>query len=210
MIAIWDWSNNTIYYSYPGYGSYARYQQIKFLRNGLLAGSASASSINLWYSNVSSVSSVLNSDSFVYALEELSNGNLASAGDDGYINFWNITTGALISRKNVGVVQNYLKQVGNYLASASEDNLIYLWNITTFSVVGSLSGHTAAVALLDATPNGLLLSACAEYSVRLWNLTTMTCLSNLTNLLGSGNSINTMRLVSSNLAAVGGAKTQIA
>jgi WD40 repeat protein len=76
--------------------------------------------------------------------------------------------------------------------------------------VGNLSDHTSSVRFLDATPNGLLLSAANDFSVRLWNLTTMTCLSSLANTLGTDIDIYTMRLVSSNLVAVGGYKTQIA
>jgi WD40 repeat protein len=210
MIAIWDWSSNTIYYSYSGYSPMTPSQQIKFLSNGLLVGSASASSMNIWYSNVSNVSSILNSGSYCRALEELSNGNLASAGDDKYINYWNLKTGALINRTNVGSVQNFLKQVGNYLVSASSNSFIFLWNITTLSMVGNLSGHTGAVRLLDATPNGLLLSVGFDFSMRLWNLTSRTCLSILSNPLGNNTSIKTLRVVSSNLTAVAGLYSQIA
>jgi WD40 repeat protein len=207
MLVIWDWGSNTIINTYVGYMSRS-WTILKYLSSGLLAGPASPKSINLWYSNASNVSMILNNSCL--ALEELSNGNLASAGMDGYISFWNSTTGTLVSRINVGVAQYFLKQVCTYLLSASGDKRIYLWNLTTLGKIGNLSGHTGKVKLLDFTQNGLLLSASEDNSVRLWDVTSQSCLSNLSNPLGVGKNITCMRLVSSNVTAVAGRANYIA
>jgi WD40 repeat protein len=206
-IAIWDWSNNTVYYWYDTFFGTAYATILKYLSNGLLVGTT-PNIMKFWCSNASNISLILNSNAI--ALEELSNGNLASAGTNGYINFWNLTTGAFINRITTGVAQYFLKQVCNYLLSASGDNRIYLWNLTSLSLVGNLTGHTAIVRLLEATPNGLVLSASLDNSIRLWDLTNLTCLSILANPLGVSKNITGMRLVSSNTLAVVGAANYIA
>jgi WD40 repeat protein len=209
MLAIWDWSTNTVYYTYLAYIQSFSWTTIKYLSSGLLAGSAALNRMNLWYSNASNVSLVLNNNSCV-GLEELSDGRLASSDTSGYINFWNLTSGKLVDRLSVGVTQYFLKQVCNYLLSASGDNRIYLWNLTSLSLVGNLTGHTGIVRLLEATPNGLVLSASLDNSIRLWDLTNLTCLSILANPLGVSKNITGMRLVSSNTLAVVGAANYIA
>jgi WD40 repeat protein len=141
-----------------------------------------------------------------YAIEELVNGNLATAGADNLLKTWGLTSGALIGQVSVNAPQQVFKQtpVNSYLASGSDDGNIYLWNINTLTLVATLAGHTNSVKLLDLTPSGLLVSSSRDNSVRLWNLTTFACLSTLSNVVSSTNSIFQLRAISNTKLVVCG------
>lgn len=66
-----------------------------------------------------------------------------------------------------------LAVAGKLCVSGSRDNTLKVWNIEEKQLVGTLSGHTAAVTCLCVTSNGsYCLSGSRDNSVRLWSLET--------------------------------------
>jgi WD40 repeat protein len=203
-LKIWDWSSNTILFnlnwlpmSLPINQAYAR-TNVKFLANGLLAAPAN-NSVNIWDVTTGQVKFALQQQ--VYALEQLSNSNLASFGSDLFIKIWSTFTGQLLLQFKTANYHLVLKQtsIPNYLASASNNNCIYIWDVNTLMLVNTLIGHTDQVYLLELAPSGLLLSGSLDKTVRLWNVTKASSLSSV----NMGRPATCMKMISDSQLVVG-------
>jgi WD40 repeat protein len=201
-LLFWNWSNNSIVSSFDGVLSYPLskgYTNLQFLNDGRVAGQG------VDYFTIWSITNYTIFTSYTaLALEDLNNGILVSAGASSFLRFWNATTRSLTNWFSVPIKQFSLKQIlnSNYLASGSDNGTIFVWDTSSSLKVADLNGHTARVNLLEAAPNGLLLSSSFDRTVRLWNMTE--CLSVLNSPLGIGRSISAMKMISSNQFVLAG------
>jgi WD40 repeat protein len=102
---------------------------------------------------------------------------LASAGDDGLITFWDISSG-----KQIGTTPKQGRKVntlafspdGKTLASGSDDGTIVLWNVAKREPLGPpLAGHTNEVFTVAFSPDGkTLASGAKDTTVILWDVVT--------------------------------------
>jgi WD40 repeat protein len=104
---------------------------------------------------------------------------LASAGADGVVRLWRVTTGAEV-RKLTGhtgwVYGVAFSPDGSLLASGGDDGVVRLWEVTT-GAVRRLTGHIGAVyGVAFSPPDGTLLASAGftDGSVRLWEVATGT------------------------------------
>ncbi|KAF8705852.1 WD domain, G-beta repeat, partial [Rhizoctonia solani] len=100
---------------------------------------------------------------------------IVSAGDDGTMSAWDVSTG----RRILGPVKKHgssiwaatLSPNGTMIGSGSYDCNIYVSNACTGeTLVGPLEGHTKAVTSLSFSPDGsFLASASEDHTIRIWN-----------------------------------------
>jgi WD40 repeat protein len=96
-----------------------------------------------------------------------------SGGQDKSVRVWDLET-----REEKFVLNGHADMVyglavskgGKTLASSDRAKSIRLWNLETGEPQGELTGHTEAVTDLAFLPNGTLLSAGFDETLRLWNI----------------------------------------
>ncbi len=97
----------------------------------------------------------------VFAIEPLSDGNMASASVDTSIIIWNLATASVlhqITNAHNGSV-TVLKQLSNgYLASGSNDNNVSLWNLNTYIQVVSPYDAGAEILAMEEVSGMLVVS----------------------------------------------------
>uniref|UniRef100_A0A915BX92 NLE domain-containing protein n=1 Tax=Parascaris univalens TaxID=6257 RepID=A0A915BX92_PARUN len=102
---------------------------------------------------------------------------LASACKNGEICLWNAHTGAQIGRKLTGHKQ-WINQlawqpfhqdpISRFLASAGKDGMIRIWDTVSYTVVRTLSSHTASVTSIRWGGEGLIYSGSQDRTVKVW------------------------------------------
>lgn len=101
---------------------------------------------------------------------------IASSGDNGTIQLWNLATGKSISSLNghsqqVNVV--VISPDGKLLVSASDDKTIKIWNLATRKQIRTLTGHSDSVhALAISADSETLVSASDDNTIKIWDLAT--------------------------------------
>ncbi|MEH2064519.1 MAG: serine/threonine-protein kinase [Nostoc sp.] len=101
---------------------------------------------------------------------------IASSGDNGTIQLWNLGTGKPISSLNghsqqVNVVA--ISPDGKLLVSASDDNTIKIWNLGMRKKIRTLTGHFDSVhALAISADSETLVSASDDNTIKIWDLAT--------------------------------------
>lgn len=112
------------------------------------------------------------------------NGYILISGDkEGYIKFWNLRTGELLSRflgHNQEVSAIALNQDGTTLVTGSEDGTVKVWNLETGQLNHTLVGHTGKIRALTINPTDFTLASASNDGVRLWNLSTGQLLNTIT------------------------------
>lgn len=131
--------------------------------------------LKLWNSSSGDLIENLPQGERVYAVDFSPDGQfLASAGSDGNITLWDMT-----SRENIRNFTGHVGKVndvvfspdGKILASCSNDLTIRLWNVTDGRQIRTLNGHTTSVYSLDFSPDGTLLaSGSGDNTARVWNV----------------------------------------
>ena len=100
---------------------------------------------------------------------------LASAGQDGTLRLWNITTGQALHILAVGKNANAVvfHPDGTRFASAADDQLITLWDGATGQPIGKFVGPTQPIRELSISPDGKTLASFSrDGTVKLWNVDT--------------------------------------
>ncbi|MEV6811731.1 helix-turn-helix domain-containing protein [Micromonospora sp. NPDC051296] len=109
---------------------------------------------------------------------------LLGASVGGYINTWDITTGALLNRVNAqqSAVQDIVVSPdGSWLATAGDSRVIKLWDAATAGEIAVLSGHTAPVQVLAISRDGRrLASAGDDHTIIVWDARTRLRVATLT------------------------------
>jgi WD40 repeat protein len=109
-------------------------------------------------------------DAPITSLAVLSDGDLASGGEDQLIKIWDMETGQL-KRTLTGHTSriNALAAFGDdYLASSARSSL-RIWNAKTGEVVRNLPTTSSDVACLAALSNGYLASSHTNYEIEIWD-----------------------------------------
>lgn len=99
---------------------------------------------------------------------------VASAGTDGFIDFWDSLTGeplrTIAGHPDHQVLALAFSHDGARLYSGANDRTIGVWNVRTGASEGTLLGHERSIWSLTISPDGsLLASASIDHSVRLWS-----------------------------------------
>jgi WD40 repeat protein len=109
------------------------------------------------------------------ALCMLSDGRLASGGDENTIRLWNLATGvetgSLVGK--FSSVNALCALPDGRLASATDGDSIQLWDLVT-SASTFLEGHSGSVRALCVLPDGRLASGAQDKTIRLWDPATAT------------------------------------
>lgn len=120
---------------------------------------------------------------------------------DGYITFWNVTSGALQNEFLLPYGESRdiaLSSNGSLLATGSKSGstvlpTVFLWDISTNDLVENFTGHNDGVRSLDFSPDDTLLaSGGVDGTVRIWNLTSMTEIKK-SPLYGHNKSVNSVK-----------------
>jgi len=110
----------------------------------------------------------------VYSLEFSPDGTKLLSGDrDGHVFVSDVATGQTEARLDSGNM--YYRVVfsadGKQVASADQDGKVRIWDLASRSIVKTLTGHTAAVKVMQFSPDTRLLATAADdNTVRIWDL----------------------------------------
>jgi WD40 repeat protein len=102
---------------------------------------------------------------------------VATAGDEGIVKIWNISTGELVrqteKQEKLKIYSLAWSPDGAVLVFGGSDNAIYLWDIKTGASLGTLEGHTDAVVAMAWSPTSPLLVSAGggdEGIIRFWDM----------------------------------------
>jgi len=105
-------------------------------------------------------------DGYVWTMEKLSTGGIASAGRDAIIRLWS-PSGAV-----AGTLADHLQSVlglseirPGVLASVSRDRSIRLWDLKTLSCTGEIRGHESAVLSIAKLSDGIFATGSADSTI---------------------------------------------
>ena len=101
-----------------------------------------------------------------------------SAGKDGKIRRWDISTGKCLSiylGHSDHVHSLALNKTGNHLLSGSSDKTMKLWDVKTGHCLHTFAGHTSAVHHVALSPDGTQAASAGNKTLKLWNTTTGKC-----------------------------------
>jgi WD40 domain-containing protein len=108
---------------------------------------------------------------------------LASGGQEGTIELWNVKTYKPIQRlaRHLGGVNSVVfSPDGQVLGSAGQDGRIKLWHVTTGKPIWEVEGHASGVNTLVFTPDGgALVSGGYDRHLKIWDASTGKGLSTL-------------------------------
>jgi WD40 repeat protein len=115
----------------------------------------------------------------VHALSFSPNGHtLASAGEDGATNLWDLGTQRELRTLKLdanGINCAAFSPDGLTLAAGSHDGAVILWDVTTGRALRVLRGHSGAVHSVAFSPDGrTIASGGADHTIKLWNSSTGT------------------------------------
>ena len=110
-------------------------------------------------------------ESTIECITELSNGNIATCGNDFTIKFWekNATNPYAYLTGHTGTVLFILQLKNGLLSSASADKSIRIWDIKNLQTVKILLEHTASVLKLYQLKNSKFISCSVDGTLRIWD-----------------------------------------
>lgn len=114
-------------------------------------------------------------DKTIKSLVFSNDGGTIAGGGDGFIYFWDVTSGELIHRVDdprFGVVNSLdFSPDDSMLVSGSADNIVRIWNVDTVALLKELTGHSSQIFGVCFSPNGeYIASGANEGTIRIWGL----------------------------------------
>jgi WD40 repeat protein len=116
-------------------------------------------------------------DRRVNALVVLTNGMLASGGEDRTIRLWEVST-----QQTKRILEGHKREItalaalpDDNLASGSRDCTIRIWDVFSNCSKATLEGHDMEVTSLSCLPNGKLASGSWDGLICIWDISTKRC-----------------------------------
>lgn len=102
-------------------------------------------------------------------------GRTIAGGGDGFIYFWDVTSGELLHRveePRFGVVNSLdFSPDDSMLVSGSADNIVRIWNAESALLLRELTGHSSQIFGVCFSPDGeYIASGANEGTIRIWGL----------------------------------------
>ena len=145
---------------------------LKVFANGNIASASTSSTVIIWNKNLDIIKS-FQTNSGVYALAVLPNGDLASSGD-GVIEIWRGANNEfdLLAELHghVGPVLALDVLKYGHLISGGEDKTVKIWNTNSGALVQTLQSHKDQIISLNAMENGYIASGDKDGFVGIWSL----------------------------------------
>ena len=156
------------------------------LSNGVIAAGGSTGYLYFWYENMTLITSFAAHTSSVRSFVSMANGSFITGARDKTLMMWDLTyTNKSLNTKNVGEeISSLLILANGWLAVSTGSNTVQLWNITNsgFLFVKELLQSKMALIYLNRIaqlPNGLLVAASDDYSIKFWDVNTGSLLNSL-------------------------------
>lgn len=178
-VLVFNWKNRTIENTLSTYSRTGKF--LRLLPDGIaLVPSIYHAPIYGYSIPSATICLSLNTDEI--SIEKLTNGFLATSGNDMKIKIWDLSTGKMVMSFQTNEHQYSMKQthIGNYLASGASSGNIYIWNLDDGSLIRTLIGHRNFIINLRMLGNGKLISGGNDGYLRIWDILTGTCLDKMT------------------------------
>jgi WD40 repeat protein len=176
---------------------------LKYLPNGFVASCSADFTVNIWdpftWASIRKYSEHVKE---VFCIDQINMDTLVSAGLDGTMRVWKISTGQTLSKIDLPSPTYVVRSLSNGLIACglyglTEKNLI-IYNFTSQTVVTILNGHLKTLYSIEMFRDDLMASGSYDTKVITWNLTTYTEKYNFT---GHKDRVYCIKKLSSNLVA---------
>ena len=144
-------------------------------QNNTVIAYGDSSTIAVYNSNLEYLGGVESKNDEIKAIDISSDGKyLASTGDDGHIEIWDLDSYKLIKRMKNGsdTLAIAFSSDRKKLATAGENKVIEVWNVSVGEQIAQLEGHTDDVTQLSFIDNDRkIVSGSDDKKVKIWDVT---------------------------------------
>lgn len=168
-IRIWDPNTGECIKTLQGH--YGHVACIALLPDGRLISGSNDQTIRIWDIKTGNCTKTTNIDkfSFVTCLALLPNNRIIALSNDNTIRTWNIETNECkLIFKSITCFTTL--QNGNIVMSSNDDNIIRILDSNTWKSIRTFEGHSDAVTCLAVLPDGRIISASDDMTIRIWDI----------------------------------------
>jgi WD40 repeat protein len=173
-IKIWDPQSGILKMTLIGHSNYVR--SFALLSDDSLASGSKDGTIKIWNTTTGQLNKTIKDQNDIYSLAVMSNGYLAIGGFN-QIRIWDTTTGVIkhIILTDGGYIYCLKVLKNGDLASEYTQagaNLIQIRDPLSYALKANYSGHSSDINDLIELPNGDLVSASSDATIKIWDRAT--------------------------------------
>ena len=172
-LRLWDWRSGTCQHVVE-HAHAAAVLGVVALEGGMLATSGADRLVKLWDSSARLQDNLEGHQGWVWAVDKMPDGLLASASEDGDVRIWNVPSGACLHVLPGAVALRSLtvSGCGRCIATANIEGGLTIWELLdgTWIRQQEVRAHDAAVRRVRWLSAKLLASAGEDNQTRLWTM----------------------------------------
>lgn len=144
-------------------------------KNSTIIAYGDSSTITIYDLGLSQIATIKSKNDEIKALDISQDGNyLACAGDDGYVEIWDLNSYQLVHRmksNSDNTLAIALSSDGKKVASGGEEKVIDIWNVNSGEQIARLEGHQDDITNIGFIDyNRKIVSTAKDKQVKIWDV----------------------------------------
>jgi WD40 repeat protein len=191
QLVVWNSTSELILYR--KHEDYARLNTIVYLNdNQTMATGSSYGTLRFWNFRTGQLLKLYANFSLEIRRIKLMKSGLLLFIDGSYFRIMNMSTESVVTT-NIGFTEAHgVEQISNGNILTGSLNVIRIWHLTNYSLIGTLTGHTARVNVIKEIDSFYVASGSMDNRVIIWHMPSLTL---FRSLVGHSNSINHLELI---------------